>query len=108
RNTNGPYKKLSDLLNITEFKQYTTGGAWVAENVGLQSLDDDIEEEHWVLSNLANKFTVRSDVFTAYILVRLGQDGPQRRMIAIFDRSNVWDTDDRPKLVALHPVPDPR
>jgi len=74
----------------------------------MQSIEDDIEEEHWVLSNLANKFTVRSDVFTAYILVRLGETGPQRRMIGIFDRSQVWDKNDRPKLVALHPVPDPR
>ena len=104
-----PYQKLSDLLtNVSEFGQYDTGGAWEGENVGAQSIEDDIEEEHWILSNLANKFTVRSDVFTAYILVRLGAEGPQRRMIAIFDRSQVWDKNDRPKLVALHPVPDPR
>ena len=103
-----PYQKVSDLLAIPEFKQYTSGGSWTTENVGQQSIEDDIEEEHWVLSNLANKFTVRSDVFTAYILVRLGEDGPQRRMIAIFDRSNVWQAGDQPQLVALHPVPDPR
>ena len=108
RDTNGPYKKLSDLLNISGFKQYTTGGIWADENVGQQSIDDDIEERDWILSNLANKFTVRSDVFTAYILVRLGEDGPQRRMVAIFDRSNVWDNTDRPRLVALHSVPDSR
>lgn len=105
---NRPYKKLSDLLKISRFKEYTTGGAWADENVGAQSIENDIEERDWILSNLANKFTVRSDVFTAYILVRLGEDGPQRRMIAIFDRSNVWKPDDKPKLVALHPVPDPR
>ncbi|RKY10179.1 MAG: hypothetical protein DRP56_01585 [Planctomycetota bacterium] len=106
----GPFEKISDLLNITEFKQYDDSGtgAWQGENVGMQSIEDDIEEEHWVLSNLANKLTVRSDVFTAYILVRLGTDGPQRRMIGIFDRSGVWTKEDRPKLVALHPVPDPR
>lgn len=108
RESSGPFSKISDLLNIPEFVQYSTGGAWEDENVGMQSIDNDIEEEHWVLSNLANKFTVRSDVFTAYILVRLGAEGPQRRMIAIFDRSQVWDKNDRPKLVALHPVPDPR
>jgi hypothetical protein len=112
---NRPYEKLSDLLNKTAlipiFKQYDDSGTtsvWKDENVGMQSIEDDIEEEHWILSNLANKFTVRSDVFTAYILVRLGQEGPQRRMIAIFDRSQVWTKADRPKRVALHPVPDPR
>jgi len=36
------------------------------------------------------------------------RDGPQKRMIAIFDRSNVFSPADRPRLVALHPVPDPR
>ena len=111
RQNNGAYTKLSDLLTrVPEFKQYDDSGTgvWVNENVGAQSIEDDIEEEHWILSNLANKFTVRSDVFTAYILVRLGEDGPQRRMIGIFDRSQVWNKNDRPKLVALHPVLDPR
>ncbi|HOM75939.1 MAG TPA: hypothetical protein PLE88_05430, partial [Anaerohalosphaeraceae bacterium] len=103
-----PYAKLADLLTkVPRMKQYSDG-PWKEENVGMQSISDDIEEEHWILSNLANKFTVRSDVFTAYILVRLGEDGPQRRMIAVFDRSQVWTKNDRPKLVALHPVADPR
>ncbi|MEN8127126.1 MAG: hypothetical protein ABFR90_04885, partial [Planctomycetota bacterium] len=118
----GPYEKISDLLDVWgDFNgnmvpdanemvllRYFSGGDLEAENVGSQSIEDDIEEEHWILSNLANKFTVRSDVFTAYILVRLGTDGPQRRMIGIFDRSGVWNKNDRPRLVALHPVPDPR
>ncbi|OQY04863.1 MAG: hypothetical protein B6I25_06430, partial [Planctomycetales bacterium 4572_13] len=112
RNTIGPYQKISDLLSISEFKQYIGSQVWGGDpnsgNVGSQSIDNDIEEEHWILSNLANKLTVRSDVFTAYILVRLGEGGPQRRMIGIFDRSQVWTKNDRPKLVALHPVPDPR
>ncbi len=104
-----PYSKLADLLaNVPRLRQYDTGGVFATTNVGQQSIDDDIEEEHWILSNLANKFTVRSDVFTAYILVRLGTDGPQRRMIAIFDRSHVNDANDRPQLLSLHPVPDPR
>jgi hypothetical protein len=105
RNANGPYKKIDDLLDLPVFKKYQTH---LTLNAGAESIRNDIEERDWILSNLANKFTVRSDTFTAYILVRLGTDGPQRRMIAIFDRSQVWDMNDRPKLVALHPVPDPR
>jgi hypothetical protein len=106
---NRPYETLGQLLEITgspgqpDFKWYAAN-----TNVGQPSIEGDIEERDWILSHLANKFTVRSDTFTAYILVRLGEDGPQRRMIGIFDRSQVWDTNDRPKLVALHPVPDPR
>ncbi len=114
RNTVGPFERLSDLLNITGVPGLTPDFRLYANdpndyyNAGQQSIENDIEERDWILSNLANKFTVRSDVFTAYILVRLGENGPQRRMIAIFDRSGVWTPEDRPRLVALHPVPDPR
>ena len=69
---------------------------------------DDLEERDVLFARVSNLVTVRSDVFTAYILVRLGETGPQRRVIAIFDRSNVFSPADKPKLVALHPVPDPR
>ena len=109
---NRPYGHLAELLSLPSFNHLSTD----SQNVGFtaasggddQSIIDDIEERDWILSHLANKFTVRSDVFTAYILVRLGTDGPQRRMIAIFDRSKVNDVNDRPQLVALHAVPDPR
>jgi hypothetical protein len=68
----------------------------------------DFEERDVIFSRISNLITVRSDVFTAYILVRIGIDGPQRRVIAILDRSQVNSTSDRVKIVALHPVPDPR
>lgn len=68
----------------------------------------DFEERDVIFSRISNLVTVRSDVFTAYILVRIGIDGPQRRVIAILDRSQVNSTDDRVKIVALHPVSDPR
>jgi len=69
---------------------------------------DDLEERDIIFHRVSNLATVRSDVFTAYILIRVGQRGPQKRVIAIFDRSNVFDPADTPKLLALHPVPDPR
>lgn len=72
------------------------------------SITDDFEERNILFHRVSNLVTVRSDVFTAYILVRIGQNGPQKRMIAIFDRSNVFSPADRPRLVALHHVPDPR
>jgi len=100
-----PYTNLGDLLKVPMIKRYLWSSA---PNVGDTGMDNDLEERDWILSRLSNIFTVRSDTFTAYILVRLGTDGPQRRMLAIFDRSNVWSSADKPKLVALHPVPDPR
>lgn len=102
-----PYANLGDLLTkIPEMKVY-------AEQEGLDVVGDpsvrgDLEERDLILSHLSNLFTIRSDVFTAYILVRVGQSGPQRRVIAIFDRSQVWAPGDRPRLLAVKTVPNPR
>ncbi|MBN2212148.1 MAG: lamin tail domain-containing protein, partial [Sedimentisphaerales bacterium] len=68
---------------------------------------DDLLEQDILLDRVSNLATVRSDTFTAYIAVRIGEAGPIRRVMAIFDRSNVFSTSDTPKLVALQPVPDP-
>jgi hypothetical protein len=74
---------------------------------------DDFEERDLIFHRISNLVTVRSDVFTAYILVRIGADGPQRRMIAILDRSGVFPRSTAPytsgkvKVRALHQVPDP-
>jgi hypothetical protein len=103
---NRPYTSLADLLTkVPAIKKFASDTSAV---VGDTSISGDFEKRDWIVSRLSNIFTVRSDTFTAYILVRLGADGPQRRMIAIFDRSNVWSPTDKPKLVALHPVSDPR
>ncbi len=69
---------------------------------------DDMEERDLIFHRISNLITVRSDVFTAYILVRIGPDGPQRRVMVIIDRSNVTSPAGKPKIIALHPVEDPR
>jgi hypothetical protein len=69
---------------------------------------DDFEERDVIFARISNLVMVRSDVFTAYILVRIGTDGPQKRVMAILDRSNVYSGDGKVRIVALHPVPDPR
>jgi hypothetical protein len=69
---------------------------------------DDFEERDVIFSRISNLITVRSDVFTAYILVRIGPDGPQKRVIAILDRSDIYSARDKVKIVALWPVPDSR
>ena len=69
---------------------------------------NDFEERDVIFARISNLVTVRSDVFTVYILVRIGADGPQKRVIAILDRSNAYSRDDKVRIVALHPVPDPR
>jgi hypothetical protein len=70
--------------------------------------ENDFEERDLIFSRISNIVTVRSDVFTAYILVRIGADGPQKRVMAILDRSQVTSPSDKVRILALHPVPDPR
>jgi DNA uptake protein ComE-like DNA-binding protein len=69
---------------------------------------NDLEERDLIFTRISDLVTVRSDVFTAYILVRIGESGPQRRVVAILDRSQVDSRDDKVRLRALQLVPDPR
>ncbi len=73
-----------------------------------QPRNRDFLQRDILFQRISNLVTVRSDVFTAYILVRIGRDGPQRRVMAIFDRSNVYSKGQKPRLRALQLVPDPR
>ena len=68
----------------------------------------DFEKRNLIFARISDLVTVRSDVFTAYILVRLGADGPQRRVIAILDRSEVTPTGGKVRIVVLQPVADAR
>ncbi len=92
------YDPVYSLIDLDRFPDLTPSDGAVS----------DFEERDVIFSRISNLVTVRSDVFTAYILVRIGVDGPQRRVTAILDRSQVNSTGDRVKIVALHPVPDPR
>jgi DNA uptake protein ComE-like DNA-binding protein len=69
---------------------------------------DDFEERDLIFARISDLVTVRSDVFTAYILVRVGTDGPQKRYIAILDRSQVRKPGDKVKIRAFQQVPDAR
>jgi DNA uptake protein ComE-like DNA-binding protein len=76
-------------------------------------VEDDFEERDVIFSRVSNLVTVRSDVFTAYILVRIGADGPQKRAVAILDRSGVNKMnfnlpEGKVRIAAFHYVPDPR
>ncbi|MCJ7692936.1 MAG: hypothetical protein MUO22_05920, partial [Sedimentisphaerales bacterium] len=70
--------------------------------------DDDFEEQDVIFSRISDLVTVRSDVFSVYILVRIGVDGPQKRAMAILDRSNVYPSGGRVRVIAVQPASDPR
>ncbi len=84
---------------------------------------DDFEERDLIFSRISNLVTVRSDVFTAYILVRVCTnvkdegtgptakklvEGPQKRYMAILDRSGVTSSGGKVKVISFHPVPGAR
>jgi hypothetical protein len=112
----GGFKSIGELMWVPAIRSL---GLDVSDNLnsdvanpGPDFTDDsatnDFEERDLIFSRISNLVTVRSDVFTAYILVRIGADGPQKRVIAILDRSNVYSSDGKVRIIALHPVPDPR
>lgn len=117
RDAYGPYTSTADLMRVEAMHSLAYDGLqnWFEDtprgpDLGLvpDMALDDFEERDLIFQRISNLVTVRSDVFTAYILVRIGLDGPQRRMIAILDRSAVTPDGGQVRIVALHPVANPR
>jgi hypothetical protein len=106
------FRNIGELMNVNEMGYYkTVESGDLTDFPDLTASDgagDDFEERDVIFARISNLVTVRSDIFTAYILVRIGTDGPQKRAIAILDRSNVYSGDDKVRIIALHLVPDPR
>jgi hypothetical protein len=100
---------LGDAIDQIGFPDLTTDSGTKVDGAA-----NDFEERDLIFARLSNLVTVRSDVFTAYILVRIGVDGPQKRVIAVFDRSDVHrdpvsgTIPGRVRIRAVHPVPDAR
>jgi hypothetical protein len=116
RDTYGPFENTAGLMQVTALHDLADDDR---DNLNddvpdrgpdltRDSARDDLEERDLLFTRMSNLVTVRSDVFTAYILVRLGATGPQKRMMAIFDRSETSTVNPAVRIVALHPVSDPR
>jgi hypothetical protein len=69
---------------------------------------NDFEERDLIFARISDLVTVRSDMFTAYILVRIGTDGPQKRVITILDRSAVTAANNRVAIRAFQLTPEAR
>jgi hypothetical protein len=105
------FRSISELMQVSEMDYYALDSADLDSFPDLTPSDgaeDDFEERDVIFSRISNLITVRSDVFTACILVRLGADGPQRRIVALLDRSGVSSSEDKVRIMVLHTVPDPR
>jgi hypothetical protein len=115
RDNHGPYKSIGDLMRVdalcapgfdSKDNQHTDTPR--GPDMTADTARDDFEERDLIFTRVSNLVTVRSDVFTAYILTRIGTNGPQRRVMAILDRSQVSSARDKVRIVALYRVPDPR
>jgi hypothetical protein len=115
----GPYRSIGDLMRMDPFldplcvlgfdgrdNQHTDNPP--GPDLTPDTVRDDMEERDLIFTRISDLVTVRSDVFTAYILVRIGTNGPQKRVVAILDRSQVNSVSDKVRIVALYPVHDPR
>jgi hypothetical protein len=105
------FENIGQLMNVPGMNRYATDNNDLKTFPDLSAEDtaiDDYEERDVIFSRISNLATVRSDVFTAYILVRVGVDGPQKRYIAILDRSEVKKPTDKVKIRAFQQVPDAR
>jgi len=110
-----PYRSVADLMQVPEVADlYGADGRnnYDSNSPGpdltSDTETDDLEERDLLWSRIGNLVTVRSDVFSAYIVVRIGEDGPQRRVLAVLDRSRVRVPQDRVRVLVLQTVPDPR
>jgi hypothetical protein len=115
RDARGSFKSIGDLMQVDAMCTLALDGKDNQHNDNPRGPDltpdsarDDMEERDLIFTRLSNLATVRSDVFTAYILVRIGTTGPQKRIVAILDRSQVNSARDSVRIVARYPVPDPR
>jgi hypothetical protein len=116
RETYGPFENIGGLMQVSAlydlaYDEKDNLNDEIPErgpDLTRDTARDDLEERDLLFTRLSNLVTVRSDVFTAYILVRIGVNGPQKRMIAILDRSNTTPLNPDVRVVALHPVADPR
>jgi hypothetical protein len=115
RESTGGFRSIGELMNVVDsnISPGTSSIAFYADKAipaGLltppDGAGDIFEQRDAIFARISNLVTIRSDVFTAYILVRIGIDGPQKRAIAILDRSELPN---KPvKFVAIQMVPDPR
>jgi hypothetical protein len=116
RETVGPYQTIGQLNRVVTADPCSSIDFFARDGIddGFPDLTpadgaaDDFEERDVIFARISNLVTVRSDVFTAYILVRIGADGPQKRVVAILDRSGVTPAGGKVKVIAVQQVPEAR
>ncbi|MDD5011035.1 MAG: helix-hairpin-helix domain-containing protein [Phycisphaerae bacterium] len=110
------FKSIGELMNVSGIDYYVTDGN---DQEGYPDLTtksptdgdgaaNDFEERDLIFARISDLVTVRSDVFTAYILVRVGIDGPQKRYMVILDRSQTTKDNRKVKTRAFQSVPEAR
>ncbi len=75
-------------VELDGYPDLTTASA----NAGGDGAINDFDQRDVILSRISNLISVRSDCFTAYVLVRIGLAGPQKRYLIVLDRTNIIPT----------------
>jgi DNA uptake protein ComE-like DNA-binding protein len=111
------FKSIGELCNVNlgtdpnyriDYYQKVKGNWLGFPDLTPDDAADDFEERDLIFARISDLVTVRSDIFTAYMLIRIGVDGPQKRYMVILDRSGVKSASDKVKIVAFQPVPQAR
>ncbi len=122
------FRSIGELCNVTKGSDPNFGidyysrdsidqsGTGIPDLTPGEGAPDDFEERDLIFARISDLVTVRSDVFAAYILVRVCTnvnsssevEGPQKRYIAIIDRSQVDSPGDKPVIKVFQPVPEAR
>jgi hypothetical protein len=105
-----PYDRY-DLQPLPEVQQFYDDSAATTDDIIRREAVDGPDERLARFQFLSNLFTTRSDVYTAYVVIRgytagAYQNGPveQAHYIAVFDRSGLRDAQTPVRLVAFERV----
>ena len=119
RDSGRPFQSIGDLARLEQFTEWGSDGlqaemfddpcdARAKPHFTPEMRMDDLEETHLKFAAVSNLATVRSDIFSAYMVVRLGFDGPQKRVYALLDRTDVTQNGGKVKVLLRQTVPDAR
>ncbi|MEM0913613.1 MAG: hypothetical protein AAGK09_03285 [Planctomycetota bacterium] len=99
------------MVEVQDFAELPAGSGGLGQTVERRTMIDGAKERLARFQFLSNLFTTRSDVFTAYVVIRGYQAGAyeqgateQARYIAVFDRSGLRDAGTPLRLIAYERV----
>jgi hypothetical protein len=110
-NTAKGFKSIGQLMNVPGIDFYKDANSLTGFPHLPSAVDyynDKFANRDLLFARISDLVTVRSDIFTAYMLVRISTDGPQKRYMVILDRSGVTSANRKVKVIVFQPVAEAR